>query len=114
VYKVFYYTTARGENPVREFVDELDDTTQARFFAYVDMLKEYGPNLKRPYADVVMGKIREMRPRQARVLYFFAVGDRIILVHGFLKKKDAIDPSDIALAESRMKDWLQRNAGGNP
>jgi hypothetical protein len=102
---------ARGENPVQDFVDSLDDLTQARFFAYVDMLKEYGPNLKRPYADIVQGKILEIRPRQARVLYFFAVGNRIILVHGFLKKRDAIHPKDIALAESRFQDWMQRNIG---
>lgn len=113
MYKVYYYTTARGDNPVQEFVDGMDETTQARFFAYVELLKEHGPNLKRPYADIVYGKIREIRPRQARVLYFFAIGNRVILVHGFLKKKDAIDPADIAVAESRMKDWLHRNAGGN-
>ncbi|MBL0059305.1 MAG: type II toxin-antitoxin system RelE/ParE family toxin [Elusimicrobia bacterium] len=107
-YKAIYYTTGRGENPVAEFVDGLDPLTQAKFFAYVGLLEEYGPNLKRPYADVVRGKIRELRPRQARVFYFFAVGERIVFVHGVVKKRDALDSGAIDMAQARMLDWLKR------
>lgn len=110
IYKVYYYTTTQGKTPVKEFIDELDEISQTRFFAYVELLKEHGPNLKRPYADIVKGKIREIRPRQSRVLYFFAIENRIILLHGFLKKKDAIDPKHISIAETRMEDWIRRNS----
>jgi phage-related protein len=108
MYQVFYYTTVTGRIPVKEFIDGLDELTQARFFAYVNLLKESGPNLKRPYADIVQGKIREIRPRQGRVLYFFAIDKKIILVHGFLKKKDQIDQKDIDTAIERMNDWWAR------
>jgi phage-related protein len=86
--------------------------TQAKFFAYAELLAEHGPNLKRPYADPVRGKIRELRPRQARVLYFFAVERKIILVHGVIKKTQKLDSADIDLAEGRMMDWLSRQTGG--
>lgn len=109
LYKAIYYTTERGDNPVEEFIDSLDEVTQARFFSYVGLLRAEGPGLKRPFADTVRGKIRELRPRQARVLYFFAVGDKIILLHGFLKKTQEINPRDITLAETRMGDWLRRH-----
>ena len=111
-YKVLWYETARGDKPAEEFVQGLDEDTQARFIVYVEMLGEHGPNLKRPYADIVRGKIRELRPRRARVLYFFAVGHRVILTNGVLKQRDDLDPKDIDLAESRMNDWLRRNGGG--
>ncbi len=110
-YKVIYYTTERGDNPVEEFVDGLDATTRARFFDYVKLLSVEGPNLKRPYADVVRGKIRELRPRQSRILYFFTIGNKIVLLHGFLKKTQEINPKDISLAETRMNEWLRRRGG---
>jgi hypothetical protein len=110
-YKVVYYLTERGDNPVEDFVHRLDPVTRARFFSYVEMLEVEGPNLKRPYADTVKGKIRELRPRQARVLYFFVSREKVILLHGFLKKAWEIDPKDIALAETRMADYLRRRGG---
>ena len=39
----------------------LDKKTRAKAAAYLSLLEEEGPNLKRPYADVVRGKIRELR-----------------------------------------------------
>ncbi|MGQ0644342.1 MAG: type II toxin-antitoxin system RelE/ParE family toxin [Elusimicrobiota bacterium] len=111
MYKAVYYTTVRGDNPVKKFVDGLDQHTQQKFFAYVELLESEGPNLKRPFADLVEGNIRELRPKQARALYFFAHGNKIVLVHGFLKKRNAIDKKDVEIAKSRMADWLHRNAG---
>jgi len=110
-YKVIYYTSERGDNPVEEFINVLDATTRAKFFSYVNLLSVEGPNLKRPYADVVRGKIRELRPRQARILYFFAIENKIVLLHGFRKKTQEINPKDISLAEKRTNEWLLRRGG---
>jgi phage-related protein len=58
-------------------------------------LEEQGPNLKRPYADIVRGKIRELRiqysSNQFRLLYFFQMFDQIVLVHALSKKNAAIE-----------------------
>jgi len=71
-----------------------------------------GPNLKRPYADVVRGKIRELRIRQSsnhyRILFFFQARDQIVLAHAFSKKTQQLKESDIELAERRMEDWIRR------
>jgi len=49
--------------------------------------------LHRPHADAVRGKIRELRCTMGtlahRFLFFFD-RDKVIVTHGFLKKKDAI------------------------
>ena len=75
-----------------------------------------GPDLKRPYADVVSGKIRELRihhsSNQYRILYFFQLKDQIVLVHAFAKKTQQLKKRDIALAERRMQDWLQQHPAG--
>ena len=48
--------------------------------AYLSLLEKQGPNLKRPYADIVRGKIRELRihysSNQFRILYFFQMLDQ--------------------------------------
>src|ERR1044071_547750 len=117
MYKILYYQTVRGTNPVDEFLLELDRKTRAKVIRYIDYLAEHGPTLVRPYADIVRGKIRELRVKfshnNVRILYFFFVEHEIILVHGFLKKTQAIDPSEIETAERRMEDWIARTTKGD-
>ena len=74
-------------------------------------LQRHGPNLPRPYADVLRGKIRELRVGygrlQLRFLYFFE-DKSIVVVSGFLKKTQAVPEDEILRAERRMADWLDR------
>ena len=116
MYNLILYTTERGDSPVDDFLDGLDKKSRAKVAAHLSILEELGPNLKRPYADVVRGKIRELRIRkssnQYRILYFFELRDQIILVHAFSKKTQTLKERDIELAERRMWDWLQRHPTG--
>jgi len=104
LYDLIFYTTERGDSPLDDFLDDLD------------LLEEQGPNLKRPYADLVRGNIRELRIRhtsnQYRILYFFQVRDQVVLVHAFSKKTQQLKKADLDLAERRMADWLQRFPAG--
>jgi len=117
LYRLVLYTTERGDSPIDEFLDGLDKKSRAKVAAYLTLLEEEGPNLKRPYADVVRGKIRELRihysSSQFRILYFFHVRDQIVLLHAFSKKSQQLKEKDIALSEGRMNDWMRRfSAGG--
>lgn len=116
MYQIIFYTTEQGDSPIDEFLNGLDKKARAKVAAYLSLLEEQGPNLKRPYADHVRGKIRELRIRytstQYRVLYFFHVGNLIVLVHAFAKKTQQLRENDIALAERRMGDWITRHPAG--
>ena len=116
MHQIVFYTTERGDSPIDEFLDGLDKKSRAKVAAYLSLLEEQGPNLKRPYADLVRGKIRELRihysANQYRILYFFQVGDQIILSHAFAKKTQQLKEKDIELAERRMQDWLHRYPSG--
>ncbi len=78
-------------------------------------MEREGPHLPRPYADIVRGKIRELRlkfgHRQYRFLYFFA-GKKIIMTHGFLKKTSEVPEEEIFRALSFMIDFLERSKQG--
>jgi len=116
LYNLILYTSDRGDSPIDEFLDGLDKKSRAKVAAYLSLLEDEGPNLKRPYADVVRGKIRELRihysSNQYRVLYFFHVRDQIILVHALSKKTQQLKEKDIELSERRMEDWIGRFPAG--
>lgn len=116
MYNLVLFTAERGASPIDDFLDGLDKKSRAKAAAYLSLLEEEGPNLKRPYADVVRGKIRELRihysSNQYRVLYFFHVRDQIVLVHAFSKKTQQLKEKDIELSEKRMEDWMRRFPAG--
>ena len=86
----------------QEYLNSLQKNHQAKAEAIMARLRFLGPDLHRPHADAVRGKIRELRcgigTFEHRFLYFFD-GKEIILTHGFLKKDDAISEREIAKAE---------------
>jgi len=112
LYNLVFYTAERGDSPLDDFLDGIDKKSRAKVAAYLSLLEEQGPSLKRPYADIVRGKIRELRihysSNQFRILYFFQRLDQIVLLHGFSKKTQQLNKQDIDLAEKRMKDWMRR------
>ena len=115
MYEVLSYEDSRGDCPADEFLDNLPIKIRAKIEKWIEKLEEEGPNLTRPFADIVRGKIRELRvvfgSNQYRFLYFF-FGKKIILTHGFLKKTDKVPAGEIERAERIMGDFFQRYKGG--
>lgn len=83
--------------------------------AWLGLLQEKGPNLQRPYADVLEGPIRELRVSfgrlEIRILYFI-YGKSIVLTHGFLKKTQKVPMEEIEMAKRYRNNWLLTFAGG--
>lgn len=55
-------------------------------------------------------ELRHLGKLNTRVLYFFARGQRIILVHGLRNKATKISKGDRKVAQERKGDWLARNS----
>lgn len=107
-YDVVFYKSARGESFAKDFMDELPEKVRGKFLRWIAALKVHGPNLPRPYADLVRGKIRELRvvfgATQYRFLYFFA-GKQIVITHGFVKKTMQVPVEELERAERLMREW---------
>ena len=92
------------------------DRDRAKIEARMVLLAEEGPMLRRPFADVVEGKIRELRIGRGRlehrILYYFVKGDSVVLLHAFLKKKQKLLRRELDLARSRMREVDRRLAAG--
>jgi phage-related protein len=76
------------------------------------LLETDGPNLPRPYADLLKDGIHELRIKltgtQVRILYFFCYQNIIVLTHVFVKHTNTVPESEIALAKSYRTDFLSR------
>jgi len=110
-YEIVFYEAAEGECPVEDFLGELSPKVRGKVAKWLELLGREGPDLPRPYADMIRGKIRELRVSfgglHHRFLYFFH-GKRIIVTHGFLKKTAAVPEGEIDRAERYRADFYQR------
>ena len=117
LYNIAFYTVELADSPLDDFLDGLDKKSRSKVAPYLSLLEEQWPNLKRPYADIVRGKIGQLRihhrSNQYRILYFFQMFDQIVLVHAFSKKTRQLKKKDIELAEKRMEDWMRRFPAGS-
>jgi len=97
---------------VKEFIDTRKDRDQAKIFSWLSLLVERGPDLPRPYADLLTDGIHELRLKlsgdQVRILYFFCYKEYIILTHVFTKQTDVVPPSEIKRAQKCRDDFLSR------
>ena len=111
-----YYHTARGDSPVKDFIDALPPKLQAKNIRELLLLEEFGINLPPTYVKQLHGKevagLWELRVKLAsditRIFYFFPMAGRVILLHGFLKKSDETPPRELQTAVRRMKDAIER------
>jgi phage-related protein len=75
-------------------------------------LEIHGPNLPRPYADLLEDGIHELRIKlsgeQIRIIYFFCYKEFIILTHAFRKHTDKVPKNEIAKAKNCRNDFLSR------
>lgn len=109
---VIYYETAERKCPVEEFINSNSLRNQAKILSLISFLEERGPNLPRPYADLLEDGIHELRLKisgdQIRVLYFFCYQNFIVLTHAFTKNTDKVPKSEIKKAQKIRDDFLQR------
>ena len=110
-YEVVFYRSSRGECFAEDFLESFPAKVRGKILRWIEALETHGPNLPRPYADVVCGKIRELRiafgSNQYRLLYFFA-GKHIVITHGFIKKTGPVPVQELERAERLMQEWQQR------
>ena len=85
---------------------------QAKLFKMLELLEEKGNELREPYSKFLGDGIFEIRTIQSsnitRVLYFFTIGKKIILTHGFVKKTQKTPLSEISTAKNYRDEYLKQ------
>lgn len=76
------------------------------------LLQERGRSLREPESKLLRDGIFELRTvmgdNAGRVLYFFCVGDRVVLTHGFRKKTRKTPLREVEKAIAYRDGYLRR------
>jgi len=113
-YNVEFFENDSGQYPAEAYINSLDAKLSAKVYRTLVMLEDNGSELRESYSKHLDDGIFEVRVRvatnSARVLYFFHIGKRVILTHGFTKKTQKTPPSEIERAKKYRRDFLEREA----
>ncbi|MFN2136254.1 MAG: type II toxin-antitoxin system RelE/ParE family toxin [Candidatus Promineifilaceae bacterium] len=103
--QVYFFKTASGKQPVRDWLKALPEADR-RIIGNDLKTAQFGWPLGMPLIRKLETDLWEVRSRlpnrTARVL-FTVEGDRMILLHGFIKKSQKTAASDLKLAKQRLK-----------
>ena len=84
------------------------DGLLADYARLVELLVEFGPDLRMPRSRALGNGLFELRPRGregiGRALYCYVDGERVVVLHAFVKKTRATPEKELRLARRRMKE----------
>jgi phage-related protein len=102
------YTVEYFHPRVKAEIETWPDGILADFARIVELLMEFGPNLRMPHSRAMGGGLFELRPRGregiGRVFYCFVVRQRVVILHAFVKKTEDTPKQELRIARKRMKE----------
>ena len=105
---IHFFREEDGTVPFLEWLAALERRERKAFekcLYMLDLLRQYGHELRRPHADMLRDGVYELRTRVGRVnyrlLYGFVGKDLVLVSHGITKEASVPD-SEIDLAVSRL------------
>lgn len=102
------YTVEYFNRRVLEEIESWPVGILADYARLVELLLEFGPDLRMPHSRAMGGGLFELRPRGregiGRALYCYVTGQRVVVLHAFVKKTQATPERDLGIARRRMKE----------
>lgn len=113
-WSVGYYISSHGENPIDDFLNSLSPSQQSKVLRIFNYCKVYGISSILPHTKKLKGspfwEIRILGRDNIRVIYVVPMEKIILVLHGFIKKKQKTPKKDLEIANSRYIDWKKRHA----
>jgi phage-related protein len=102
------YTIEYFHSRVKAEIESWPDGILANYARLAELLMEFGPNLRMPHSRAMGDGLFELRPRGrggiGRAFYCFVVGQRIVILHAFVKKTQETPERELRIARRRMKE----------
>ena len=93
---------------VKAEIESWPDGILADYARLIELLIEFGPNVKMPHSKAMGKGLFELRPKGregiGRAFYCFLVGQKIIILHAFIKKTPATPKPELKIARKRLKE----------
>lgn len=109
-WRVEFYADAAGRSEVLDFINSLSDPERAAIKRSIELLLEFGLQLPAPHVRPIVGqrKLWELRVGSIRLLYFAHTGREFVILHAFRKKGRKTPQREIAVAQRRRTEFLER------
>jgi phage-related protein len=97
------------DHRVEKELDALAQDVRQRFLRIAELIERHGPAaVHEPYVKHLEGKLWEMRMKGrdgiARAIYLTAKGERVIVLHAFVKKTQKTPQRALEIARERGKE----------
>jgi len=108
-WKVIYYQTARGEEPVISFIKKLPKEDQGKIIWTINLLETHGLRMGSPYLKKIEGtkKLWELKVNKYRIFLSFVLEKNILLIHAIIKKTQKTPKKDLKLIKNRLKSFME-------
>ena len=93
------------DQKVDDFIKNLEYSTGTKVGRHIDLLKQFGNQLRMPYSKSLGNALFELRcsgQQEIRIIYTFHTGQAILL-HGFIKKTQKTPAKEIEIATHKLK-----------
>ena len=105
---VMSYSVTYFHSRVKTEIESWPDGILADYARIVELLMEFGPNLRMPHSRAMGGGLFELRPRGregiGRAFYCFVIGQHVVILHAFVKKTPDTPEPELKIAKKRMKE----------
>jgi hypothetical protein len=94
-----------GQSHFGDFVDGLSDSKDVKDAAVlIGALRALGNQLREPRSKSLSGGLFELRGTRIRIYFGFLPGRRVVLLGGYIKKRDDTPPDVLWLMRKRLKE----------
>lgn len=112
-YRIYYYISISGDNPIKDFIDSLAKKQQVKILRILQYISTYSLYAVLPHIKKLTGsplwEIRILGKDNIRIIYAVPLRNTILLLHGFVKKKQKTPTGELTIALRRHADWIKRH-----
>lgn len=105
---VTYFKTT-NESPIQDFLNSLEEIKQAKVLRIFQYITNYGllsilPHIKK-VTNTPLWEIRILGKDNIRIFYISTSENLVLILHGFIKKKQKTPTKEIKIALGRLEKW---------
>ncbi len=111
-WKVLFYISESNDNPVKVFLNDLEERERGKILRVVKYIQEYGLDAVLPHVRKLTGiplwEIRILGKDSIRIVYVVPYEQTVLLLHGFRKKAQKTPQREIRIAMERYIHWIKK------
>lgn len=92
------------DEAIEVFLTKLEKPTIAKVLRTIDLLERFGNQLGMPHSKSIGYSLFELRIRgqqEIRLIYTFS-SNKVVILHGFIKKSQKIPKKDMVIAQQKL------------